>query len=56
MRFIGGGKMKLVNSKGKTILNFQAPLWRFLRKVGTAVLFLMTIAIWYFLGFMVSGI
>lgn len=48
--------MKLVNSKGKTILNFQAPLWRFLGKALTAVLFLGTIAALYITGFIISGI
>ena len=26
-------KMKLVNSQGKVILNFNAPLWRFLKNL-----------------------
>ena len=28
-----GITMKLVNSKGKVILNFNAPLWKFLRNL-----------------------
>lgn len=48
--------MKLVNSNGKTILNFQAPFWKFLGKVGTAIIFLGTIIAWYITGFIISGI
>lgn len=48
--------MRLVNSEGRTILNFQAPLWRFLGKVATAALFIATLTLFYIVGFIVSGV
>lgn len=48
--------MRLVNKEGRTILNFQAPFWRFLGKVATAALFIATVAIFYIVGFIVSGV
>lgn len=39
--------MKLVNSKGKTVINFTAPFWKFIRAIGVIGLVVSCLTLWF---------
>lgn len=47
--------MRLVNSKGKTIINFNAPLWKLLKALGTVALVVTFLFLWFMSACIVSG-
>lgn len=39
--------MKLVNNKGKTIINFNAPFWKLLKALGKVGLVVTCLTLWF---------